>query len=159
MLSHLHVICLLLLSSYDFANSNLNDEFLNKMNPHHVPDVVRISSVPYNGLKRTRKNLRMRRFVRLTRKFKSYCPLLMSSTTEKRFRLTSFSCFLNKTLLWISVMRGEPGSALQTHSDQNLPEKISEKNFFFFFFALEVWHPCLFSFRFWLRSATTGQRE
>ncbi len=27
--------------SFDFANANINDEFLNKMNPHHVPDVVR----------------------------------------------------------------------------------------------------------------------
>lgn len=26
---------------FDFANSNVNDEYLNKMNPHHVPDVVR----------------------------------------------------------------------------------------------------------------------
>lgn len=29
------------LDRYDFANSNVNDEYLNKMNPHHVPDVVR----------------------------------------------------------------------------------------------------------------------
>lgn len=25
---------------FDFANSNINDENLNKMNPHHIPDVV-----------------------------------------------------------------------------------------------------------------------
>lgn len=30
-----------LLDRFDFANSNINDEYLNKMNPHHVPDVVR----------------------------------------------------------------------------------------------------------------------
>lgn len=30
--------------SFDFANSNVNDEHLNKMNPHHVPDVVRLLS-------------------------------------------------------------------------------------------------------------------
>lgn len=29
---------------FDFANSNVNDENLNKMNPHHVPDVVRLDS-------------------------------------------------------------------------------------------------------------------
>lgn len=31
---------------FDFANSNINDEHLNKMNPHHVPDVVRHVSAP-----------------------------------------------------------------------------------------------------------------
>uniref|UniRef100_A0A8C1YLR8 60S ribosomal export protein NMD3 n=1 Tax=Cyprinus carpio TaxID=7962 RepID=A0A8C1YLR8_CYPCA len=30
-----------LVLGFDFANANINDEFLNKMNPHHVPDVVR----------------------------------------------------------------------------------------------------------------------
>lgn len=28
------------LRRFDFANSNINDENLNKMNPHHIPDVV-----------------------------------------------------------------------------------------------------------------------
>lgn len=32
------------LNRFDFANSNINDEYLNKMNPHHIPDVVRIVS-------------------------------------------------------------------------------------------------------------------
>lgn len=32
-----------LLNRFDFANSNINDEYLNKMNPHHVPDVVRLT--------------------------------------------------------------------------------------------------------------------
>lgn len=32
------------LNRFDFANSNINDEHLNKMNPHHIPDVVRIVS-------------------------------------------------------------------------------------------------------------------
>uniref|UniRef100_A0A8C1YLN9 60S ribosomal export protein NMD3 n=1 Tax=Cyprinus carpio TaxID=7962 RepID=A0A8C1YLN9_CYPCA len=32
-----------LVLGFDFANANINDEFLNKMNPHHVPDVVRQS--------------------------------------------------------------------------------------------------------------------
>lgn len=31
------------LCRFDFANSNINDENLNKMNPHHVPDVVSLS--------------------------------------------------------------------------------------------------------------------
>lgn len=31
------------LRRFDFANSNVNDENLNKMNPHHVPDVVSLS--------------------------------------------------------------------------------------------------------------------
>ncbi|KAI4888600.1 hypothetical protein NFI96_021752 [Prochilodus magdalenae] len=35
-----------LVLGYDFANSNINDEFLNKMNPHHIPDVVRAASNP-----------------------------------------------------------------------------------------------------------------
>ncbi|XP_016308139.1 60S ribosomal export protein NMD3-like [Sinocyclocheilus anshuiensis] len=30
---------------FDFTNANINDEFLNKMNPHHVPDVVRQSRI------------------------------------------------------------------------------------------------------------------
>lgn len=34
-----------LLDRFDFANSNINDEYLNKMNPHHVPDVVRCPSL------------------------------------------------------------------------------------------------------------------
>uniref|UniRef100_A0A8C2GG14 60S ribosomal export protein NMD3 n=1 Tax=Cyprinus carpio TaxID=7962 RepID=A0A8C2GG14_CYPCA len=34
-----------LVLGFDFANANINDEFLNKMNPHHVPDVVRQSRV------------------------------------------------------------------------------------------------------------------
>uniref|UniRef100_A0A671NV83 60S ribosomal export protein NMD3 n=1 Tax=Sinocyclocheilus anshuiensis TaxID=1608454 RepID=A0A671NV83_9TELE len=32
-----------LVLGFDFTNANINDEFLNKMNPHHVPDVVRQS--------------------------------------------------------------------------------------------------------------------
>lgn len=35
---------------FDFANSNINDEYLNKMNPHHVPDVVRLSCTSLNIL-------------------------------------------------------------------------------------------------------------
>lgn len=31
------------LRRFDFANSNVNDENLDKMNPHHVPDVVSLS--------------------------------------------------------------------------------------------------------------------
>ncbi len=34
--------CFFFYLSFDFANANINDEFLNKMNPHHVPDVVRL---------------------------------------------------------------------------------------------------------------------
>lgn len=37
------VTCFCFYLSFDFANANINDEFLNKMNPHHVPDVVRHS--------------------------------------------------------------------------------------------------------------------
>ncbi|CDQ99153.1 unnamed protein product [Oncorhynchus mykiss] len=33
-----------LVQGFDFANSNVNDEFLNKMNPSHIPDVVRTST-------------------------------------------------------------------------------------------------------------------
>lgn len=30
---------------FDFANSNVNDEYLNKMNPHHIPDVVTLNFI------------------------------------------------------------------------------------------------------------------
>ncbi|KAK3513565.1 hypothetical protein QTP70_019457 [Hemibagrus guttatus] len=43
-----------LVLGYDFANSNLNDEFLNKMNPHHVPDVVLIKK-SYDRTKRIKR--------------------------------------------------------------------------------------------------------
>uniref|UniRef100_A0A8C1RSH6 60S ribosomal export protein NMD3 n=1 Tax=Cyprinus carpio TaxID=7962 RepID=A0A8C1RSH6_CYPCA len=40
-----------LVLGFDFANANINDEFLNKMNPHHVPDVVLIKK-SYDRMKR-----------------------------------------------------------------------------------------------------------
>uniref|UniRef100_A0A8C2HUI2 60S ribosomal export protein NMD3 n=1 Tax=Cyprinus carpio TaxID=7962 RepID=A0A8C2HUI2_CYPCA len=43
-----------LVLGFDFANANINDEFLNKMNPHHVPDVVRqsrVTSLQFSKLK------------------------------------------------------------------------------------------------------------
>lgn len=36
--------------SFDLANCNLNDEFANKMNPQHIPDVVRKSLFLYSSL-------------------------------------------------------------------------------------------------------------
>lgn len=52
---------------YDFANSNVNDEFLNKMNPHHVPDVVGFlltETLPYCLF------------------FTLYCPLLQKHSSD-----------------------------------------------------------------------------
>ncbi|KAJ8368786.1 hypothetical protein SKAU_G00088140 [Synaphobranchus kaupii] len=43
-----------LVLGFDFANSNINDEFLNKMNPHHVPDVVLIKK-SYDRSKRAKR--------------------------------------------------------------------------------------------------------
>uniref|UniRef100_A0AAY4E939 60S ribosomal export protein NMD3 n=1 Tax=Denticeps clupeoides TaxID=299321 RepID=A0AAY4E939_9TELE len=43
-----------LVFGFDFANANINDEFLNKMNPHHVPDVVLIKK-SYNRTKRVKR--------------------------------------------------------------------------------------------------------
>uniref|UniRef100_A0A671M2F3 60S ribosomal export protein NMD3 n=1 Tax=Sinocyclocheilus anshuiensis TaxID=1608454 RepID=A0A671M2F3_9TELE len=42
--------------SFDFANANINDEFLNKMNPHHVPDVVLIKK-SYDRMKRVKNRV------------------------------------------------------------------------------------------------------
>ncbi|TRY89070.1 hypothetical protein DNTS_009795 [Danionella cerebrum] len=42
--------------TFDFANSNINDEFLNKMNPHHVPDVVLIKK-SYDSVRRARRRV------------------------------------------------------------------------------------------------------
>ncbi|XP_051521138.1 60S ribosomal export protein NMD3 isoform X1 [Myxocyprinus asiaticus] len=42
-----------LVLGFDFANANINDEFLNKMNPHHVPDVVLIKK-SYDRVKRVK---------------------------------------------------------------------------------------------------------
>ncbi|XP_016360977.1 60S ribosomal export protein NMD3 [Sinocyclocheilus anshuiensis] len=41
---------------FDFANANINDEFLNKMNPHHVPDVVLIKK-SYDRMKRVKNRV------------------------------------------------------------------------------------------------------
>ena len=35
-----------LFCSYDFVNSNVNDEHLGKMNPEKIPDVVRACALP-----------------------------------------------------------------------------------------------------------------
>ncbi|KAM6961479.1 60S ribosomal export protein NMD3 [Aplochiton taeniatus] len=43
-----------LVQGFDFANSNVNDEYLNKMNPHHVPDVVLIKKC-YDRNKRVKR--------------------------------------------------------------------------------------------------------
>ncbi|CDQ78929.1 unnamed protein product [Oncorhynchus mykiss] len=43
-----------LVQGFDFANSNVNDEFLNKMNPSHIPDVVLIKK-SYNRSKRVKR--------------------------------------------------------------------------------------------------------
>uniref|UniRef100_A0A4W4FMS6 60S ribosomal export protein NMD3 n=1 Tax=Electrophorus electricus TaxID=8005 RepID=A0A4W4FMS6_ELEEL len=49
---------------YDFANANINDEFLNKMNPHHVPDVVLIKK-SYDRAKRIkRRNWKLKELAR-----------------------------------------------------------------------------------------------
>ncbi|XP_067307619.1 60S ribosomal export protein NMD3 [Pseudorasbora parva] len=40
-----------LVLGFDFANANINDEFLNKMNPHHIPDVVLIKK-SYDRMRR-----------------------------------------------------------------------------------------------------------
>ncbi|TMS07286.1 60S ribosomal export protein NMD3 [Larimichthys crocea] len=43
-----------LVLGFDFANSNVNDEYLNKMNPHHVPDVVLIKK-SYDRTRRVKR--------------------------------------------------------------------------------------------------------
>ncbi|XP_023870122.2 60S ribosomal export protein NMD3 isoform X1 [Salvelinus sp. IW2-2015] len=43
-----------MVQGFDFANSNVNDEFLNKMNPSHIPDVVLIKK-SYNRSKRVKR--------------------------------------------------------------------------------------------------------
>ncbi|NXG29780.1 NMD3 protein, partial [Dromaius novaehollandiae] len=43
-----------LVLGFDLANCNLNDEFANKMNPHHIPDVVLIKK-SYDRTKRQRR--------------------------------------------------------------------------------------------------------
>ncbi|CAB1347807.1 unnamed protein product [Coregonus sp. 'balchen'] len=42
-----------MVQGFDFANSNVNDEFLNKMNPSHIPDVLIKKS--YNRSKRVKR--------------------------------------------------------------------------------------------------------
>ncbi|KAG5269778.1 hypothetical protein AALO_G00206010 [Alosa alosa] len=43
-----------LVLGFDFANSNVNDEHLNKMNPQHVPDVVLVKK-SYDRMKRVKR--------------------------------------------------------------------------------------------------------
>ncbi|XP_073673937.1 60S ribosomal export protein NMD3 isoform X1 [Garra rufa] len=45
-----------LVLGFDFANANINDEYLNKINPHHVPDVVLIKK-SYDRMKRMKNRV------------------------------------------------------------------------------------------------------
>lgn len=133
-------------SSYDFANSNLNDEFLNKMNPHRVPDVVRIRSVVSREPGRT--------WWWLVCKFKLCCPLPMRSKTQE---LNKHLPFL--TLKWRSTKNNNLENRARFCHTSAIGANKDFWIFVFLFVLKECWTPVLVSFRFWLRRATTGQRE
>uniref|UniRef100_A0A8D3ANT6 60S ribosomal export protein NMD3 n=1 Tax=Scophthalmus maximus TaxID=52904 RepID=A0A8D3ANT6_SCOMX len=48
-----------LVMGFDFANSNINDEHLNKMNPHHLPDVVLIKKSYDRSRRAKRRNWKL----------------------------------------------------------------------------------------------------
>ncbi|RXM95911.1 60S ribosomal export protein NMD3 [Acipenser ruthenus] len=49
---------------FDLANSNVNDEFVNKMNPHHIPDVVLIKKRFDRSRRQRRRNWRLKEMER-----------------------------------------------------------------------------------------------
>uniref|UniRef100_A0A673BBE1 60S ribosomal export protein NMD3 n=1 Tax=Sphaeramia orbicularis TaxID=375764 RepID=A0A673BBE1_9TELE len=53
-----------LVLGFDFANSNINDEFLNKMNPHYVPDVVIIKKSYDRSRRMRRRNWKLQEMAR-----------------------------------------------------------------------------------------------
>uniref|UniRef100_A0A3B5M542 60S ribosomal export protein NMD3 n=1 Tax=Xiphophorus couchianus TaxID=32473 RepID=A0A3B5M542_9TELE len=53
-----------LVMGYDFANSNINDEYLNKMNPHHLPDVVLIKKSYDRSRRVKRRNWKLQEMAR-----------------------------------------------------------------------------------------------
>uniref|UniRef100_A0A7N8WSX3 60S ribosomal export protein NMD3 n=1 Tax=Mastacembelus armatus TaxID=205130 RepID=A0A7N8WSX3_9TELE len=53
-----------LVLGFDFANSNINDEYLNKMNPHHVPDVVLIKKSYDRSRRIKRRNWKLQELAR-----------------------------------------------------------------------------------------------
>uniref|UniRef100_A0A669BPM4 60S ribosomal export protein NMD3 n=1 Tax=Oreochromis niloticus TaxID=8128 RepID=A0A669BPM4_ORENI len=53
-----------LVLGFDFANSNINDEYLNKMNPHHVPDVVLIKKSYDRSRRVKRRNWKLQEMAR-----------------------------------------------------------------------------------------------
>lgn len=53
-----------LVLGFDLANSNVNDEFVNKMNPHHIPDVVLIKKRFDRNRRQRRRNWRLKEMER-----------------------------------------------------------------------------------------------
>ncbi|MGH0148638.1 UNVERIFIED_CONTAM: hypothetical protein FKN15_033802 [Acipenser sinensis] len=53
-----------LVLGFDLANSNVNDEFVNKMNPHHIPDVVLIKKRFDRSRRQRRRNWRLKEMER-----------------------------------------------------------------------------------------------
>ncbi|CAJ0934540.1 unnamed protein product, partial [Ranitomeya imitator] len=53
-----------LVQGFDLANCNLNDEFINKMNPHHVPDVVLIKKGYDRSRRQRRRNWKLKELER-----------------------------------------------------------------------------------------------
>ncbi|XP_066565468.1 60S ribosomal export protein NMD3 [Amia ocellicauda] len=49
-----------LVLGFDLANANVNDEFVNKMNPHHVPDVVLIKKSYDRNRRQKRRNWKLK---------------------------------------------------------------------------------------------------
>lgn len=132
-LLHISRLFVFLLSSYDFANSNLNDEFLNKMNPHHVPDVVSIGSIPFNGLGRIETGYGSFVSLSCTAPY-WWAPLL------QLVELVGITWEWEKNLCY-------------THA---VGSNSTGRQHWILCWRNNV-RACLF--RFWLRRATTGQRE
>ncbi|MGH0169992.1 UNVERIFIED_CONTAM: hypothetical protein FKN15_063287 [Acipenser sinensis] len=53
-----------LVLGFDLANSNVNDEFVNKMNPHNIPDVVLIKKRFDRNRRQRRRNWRLKEMER-----------------------------------------------------------------------------------------------
>lgn len=53
-----------LVLGFDLANSNLNDEHVNKMNPHHIPDVVLIKKSYDRNRRHHRRNWKLKQLER-----------------------------------------------------------------------------------------------
>uniref|UniRef100_A0A7N8Y4G4 60S ribosomal export protein NMD3 n=1 Tax=Mastacembelus armatus TaxID=205130 RepID=A0A7N8Y4G4_9TELE len=99
-----------LVLGFDFANSNINDEYLNKMNPHHVPDVVLIKKSYDRSRRIKRRNWKLQELAREgdgmdTDDERQYQDFLEDLEEDEALRKN------------VNIFRGEPLDTIPVESD------------------------------------------